>query len=98
MENINITPIIEALIGLLSIVITSFVIPWLKQKVAAEKLEKAKKWAKIAVEAAEQMYNESGKGEQKKEYVYNFLTTKGIVIDFDEVEALIESEVHKLAK
>lgn len=98
MENINLTPIIEAVITVIFLIITGFVIPWLKEKIAVEKLEKAKKWAKIAVEAAEQIYNESGKGEQKKEYVYNFLTAKGVVIDFDEVEALIESEVHKLTK
>ena len=53
MENINLTPIIEAFIAVLSLVVTTFLIPWLKEKVAIEKLEKTKKWVAIAVEAAE---------------------------------------------
>ena len=98
MENINLTPVIEAFIAVLSLVVTTFLIPWLKEKVAIEKLEKTKKWVAIAVEAAEQIYNESGMGKKKKEYVHGFLSEKGIAIDFNEIEALIESEVHKLTK
>ena len=89
------TAIIELIITLLSAVMTAFIIPVLKQKLSAEKADRLRFWVKTAVGAAEQLYG--GKtGEQKKKYVVNFLLSKGIVFDVDEVSALIESEVYKL--
>ena len=35
-------------------------------------------------------------GEVKKEYVLEFLKKRGITMDIDSVDALIESEVYKL--
>ena len=98
MENtFDLTSIIEIVIALLSALVTTFLIPYLRKKVSAEKLEETKKWINIAVNAAEQLYG--GKtGKQKKEYVVNFLLSKGIVVDVDEVTALIESEVYKLTQ
>ena len=95
MENIDITPIIEALIGLVSLIITGFLIPYLKQKLSNEKRERLLFWIDVAVKSAEQLYG-SKTGKQKKEYVVAFLLSKGIVADIDEVTALIESEVYKL--
>ncbi len=99
MKNIDLTPVIEALITLISAVITLFVIPkvtqCLKERLSAEQRESLKEWVKIAVAAAEQLYG-SKTGQQKKEYVISFLLSKGIVVDVDEVTALIESEVYKL--
>ena len=37
---IDLTPIMEAIIALVAAVITAFVIPWLKGKIDADKLEK----------------------------------------------------------
>lgn len=94
-EPINITPIIEVIIAFLSAIITGMFIPWLKEKISAEKNEKLKFWIGTAVKAAEQIYK--GKtGQQKKDYVISFLLSKGIVFDVDEVNALIESEVFKI--
>lgn len=91
------TAIIELIITLLSAVMTAFIIPVLKQKLSAEKTDRLRFWVKTAVSAAEQLYG--GKtGEQKKKYVVNFLLSKGIVFDVDEVSALIESEVYKLTR
>ncbi|MGN1444149.1 MAG: phage holin, LLH family [Acutalibacteraceae bacterium] len=89
------TNIIEIIISLLSAVITAFLIPVLKQRLSAEKTEKLKFWVKTAVSAAEQIYGGKS-GNEKKKYVVNFLLSKGIVFDVDEVSALIESEVYKL--
>ena len=50
----------------------------------------------MAVIAPEQYFG-SKPGGRKKEYVVNFLTTKGIAFDAEEVEALIEAEVYKLS-
>lgn len=95
MKSIDITPIIEALIGLVSLIITGFLIPYLKQKLSNEKREKLRSWVSIAVAAAEQlMKNKSGI--EKKEYVVSFLLSKGLVFDIDEVTAMIECEVYKL--
>lgn len=99
MKNINLTPIIEALITLISAIVTLFVLPkltqCLKEKLTAEQQSTLREWVKIAVTAAEQLYG-SKTGQQKKEYVVSFLLAKGIVVDIDEVTALIESEVYKL--
>lgn len=90
------TGIIEIVISLISAVITAFVIPLLKQKLSECKQEKLKFWVQTAVAAAEQIYG-SKTGQQKKNYVVSFLLSKGIVVDVDEVAALIESEVYKLS-
>ncbi len=99
MKNIDLTPVIQALITLISAFITLFILPkltlYLKKKLSAEQLSVLREWVKIAVSAAEQLYG-SKTGQQKKEYVVSFLLSKGIVIDIDEVTALIESEVYKL--
>lgn len=89
------TPLIQAVITLISLVITGFIVPLLKRKLSNEKLDELKKWVSIAVKAAEQLY-ESKTGQQKKEFVVAFLLSKGIVFDVDEVNALIEAEVYKL--
>lgn len=93
--NFDFTDIFEGIIMLLSAVITTFLIPMLKQKLSNDKRDKLIFWVKTAVKAAEQIYG-SKTGQQKKDYVVAFLLSKGIVIDIDEVTALIESEVYKL--
>ncbi len=97
MNNIDYTELIQAIIALVSVLITTFLIPLLKRKLSSEKLEELKKWVGIAVAAAEQLYG-SKTGQQKKEYAVAFLLSKGIVFDVDEVNALIEAEVYKLTK
>ncbi len=91
----DITPVLEVLVALFCAVLTSFVIPLVKERLSAEKYERLKAAVKVAVEAAEQLFG-SKTGQQKKEYVVSTLLAKGIVCDVDEVTALIESEVYKL--
>ena len=93
--NIDFTDIFEGIIMLLSAVITTFLIPMLRQKLSDDKRDKLIFWVRTAVKAAEQIYG-SKTGQHKKDYVVAFLLSKGIVIDIDEVTALIESEVYKL--
>lgn len=92
---VDFTELFEIIISILSVIASCFIIPWLKEKLSAEKLKTLVKWVKIAVEAAEQLYG-SGKGQEKKEYVISFLLSKGIVFDANEVEAIIESAVLQL--
>ena len=91
------TPVIELLVAVLSAVVTVLVIPMLKQKLSKEKYEALETWVSVAVRAAEQIYG-SKTGQQKKDYVLSFLLSKGIVFDTEEVVAMIESEVYKLAQ
>lgn len=93
---IDLTPIMEAIIALDVAVITAFVIPWLKGKIDADKLEQIKLWVTVAVEAAEQLYNGTGRGEEKKAYVVKFLQEKGFTIDPDSLDKLIEAAVFNL--
>ena len=95
MENFNFTPIFEAIITIVSLVLTGIVIPYIRQRIGEEKTENLKRWVSVGVKAAEQIYD-SKAGQQKKEYVVSFLLSKGIVVDVDEVAALIEAEVYKL--
>lgn len=95
MENFDFTPIFEAIITIVSLVLTGIVIPYIKQRIGEEKTENLKKWVSVGVKAAEQIYG-SKTGRQKKEYVVSFLLSKGIVFNVDEVEAMIEAEVYKL--
>ena len=93
--NFDVTEIVECVVLLVSAVITTFVIPVLRQRLSDDKRKKLLFWIETAVNAAEQIYG-SKTGQQKKEYVVSFLLSKGIVADIDEVTALIESEVYKL--
>ena len=95
MENFNFTPIFEAIITIVSLVLTGIVIPYIRQRIGEEKAENLKKWVSVGVKAAEQIYGSKTR-QQKKEYVVSFLLSKGIVFDVDEVAALIEAEVYKL--
>ena len=93
---IDLTPIVNALITLLGLLLTTFLIPWIKVKVSAEKLEQVKKWTAVGVKAAEMIYKESGMGEAKKNYVRKFLESKGYKLDIDAVDALIEATVREM--
>ena len=91
----DITAILEIALTLISAIITTLVIPVIKERLSETQREKLRFWTDIAVKAAEQLYG-SKTGQQKKEYVVSFLLSKGIVFDVDEVTALIESSVYKL--
>lgn len=90
---IDITPIVEGIITVAILVITTFVIPWIKGKVDAQKWDKAMDLVLIAVNAAEQIYRESGMGEKKKAYVLAFLNSKGLTLDAETIDAMIEAAV-----
>lgn len=94
----DMTKIIEAIITLLVALITAFVIPYIKAKLSADELAEIIKWVKIAVEAAEMIYKESGMGKEKKKFVETFLTEHGIKVDIEQLDALIESAVLELKK
>ncbi len=93
---IDLTEIIVAVLTLIAGLVARYVIPYLKERYSTEQLEKMKLWAKVAVEAAEMLYVGSGKGEEKKKYVLDFLSSKGFSVDVETLENLIESAVLEL--
>lgn len=93
----DITFVIEALIALVSAIITAFVVPYIKSRTTAAQQEQLQGWVKIAVAAAEQIYTGSGRGSEKKAYVVEWLTERGLTVDTDKVDALIESAVYDLS-
>ena len=92
---LDITAILQALITLVALLISAFVIPWLRKKIGAEKMSEFLKWVDIAVRAAEQLYD-SAMTVEKKQYVLSFLDSKGVKFTAAEVDAAIEAAVIKL--
>ena len=73
MTNINITPIIELVITLLSTIITVMVIPWIKSKIDSNHWQTLKDWAKVGVKAAEVLSKATKLGKDKLAYVTKYL-------------------------
>lgn len=92
--------IILALIPVIGAILTTYIIPLIKEKIGTEKLAKYEYWASMAVNAAEMIFKEAGMGESKKEYVTNFLNEifnkNKVVITEEQIEILIESAVNEL--
>ena len=89
------TQIISAVIALISALVSAFLIPWLKTKIDANKLQTIKTYVEIGVKAAEQLYAATD-GEEKKAYVINFLAEHGIRFDVSTIDQLIEAAVLQL--
>lgn len=94
---IDLTPVLEALVSLVVVIITCVIVPYIRKKTSQETFDEIREWVKIAVLAAEQIYTGSGRGTEKKAYVVDFLKSKGFTIDSASVDALIESYVKELA-
>lgn len=91
MENaitIDLTPILQLVIMLLSALITAFVIPWIKSKASAQQLEALASVTRTAVFAAEQVYG-SGWGREKLRYAEEYIRKKGYTVDVDLIEATV---------
>lgn len=86
--HIDITPILQALIGLLSALITLKLIPWLTVRTSAQNLEAQKALIKTLVFAAEQLFSAQC-GAEKIEYVKNELQMRGFTVDLSAIEAAV---------
>lgn len=93
---VDLTQIIVAILTLVISAVSAFLIPYIKTKVSAEQFATIKLWVQVAVQAAEMLYVGSGRGEEKKQYVIEFLKSKGFTLNAEEIENLIESAVLEL--
>lgn len=80
--------IIKIIIPLLCTVLTVYIIPFLKEKRIYSSVV-------IAVQAAEQIYKESGMGQEKFAYVKEWVQAKFNISDED-LKNIIESAVYEL--
>lgn len=101
MDKMNITPILELAVKLIFTLITISLIPKIKKLFATKFSESDQKklirWAEIAVQAAEEAAR-SGLIDKKAKYQYakDFLEKRGVTLDVDTMQALIDSTVWEL--
>ena len=89
--------IILALIGLLGTAITAIVVPLIKAKYDAEKRAKVYEYIEIAVNAAEQILKvEDPTGQRRKEFVVDYLNSKGLKISLQDLNMMIEAAVNQM--
>lgn len=98
-ETLNI--IIKSTITLISVILSTFVVPWIKSKVEAEKLSKIEEYTRLAVRCAEQIYTPE-EWKIKKQYVLAYISTKaeeiGIEVSSEDLENIIEGIVNEIKK
>ncbi len=91
--------IIKVVVMVAVLVLTRYLIPWLKAKIGADKLAVAEKWVKYAVLKAQQVLWEKN-GQDKKAYVTEFLKeiliAKNIALSDEQLDVLIEAAVKQM--
>lgn len=87
--------IVILLIPVIGAVITGFVVPYLKTKISATQMDEIVKWVTKSVQAAEVLFDMPKSGEEKREYVINFIdkmfNSKKEVITKDQIRVLLEA-------
>lgn len=91
--------IIKVAVMAVLLLITRYLIPMLKEKIGADKLAAAEKWARYAVLKAQQvLWSESG--QDRKAYVTEFLKEilleKNIALSDEQLDVLIEAAVKQM--
>lgn len=97
MANIDLTPIIEALVMLAAGLITYKLLPWIKARATTEQLVVVESVTRILVFAAEQIYG-AGKGDEKLDYVIKELEKRGFTADRAAIEAVVKANIEELHK
>lgn len=97
MNNELITVILKAVLAIISVVITTVIVPYVKERIGQDKYNKLVEYTKFAVRCAEQLYTPE-EWEQKKAYVSQYITEKatdlGIGLNEQDIDLLIEGVVN----
>ena len=92
---IDITEIVVAVLGLLGLIITTVLVPWIKSKITNEQWQMIVNYAYAGVQAAEIIFNAQGQGEAKFAWVADYIEQRcaehGIKIDTDTIKVVIEN-------
>ena len=87
----------ECILTVIILLVSAYVIPWLKTKINDEKLTELEKFCEQAVRSAEQLYTQQDR-KQKKQYVLNLINEKaeklGLGLNEAEIDAIIEGIVN----
>lgn len=91
--------VIKVVVMVAALIITRYLVPWLKEKIGAGKLAVAEKWARCAVLKAQQvLWDETGK--DRKAYVTEFLKeiliAENIALSDEQLDVLIEAAVKQM--
>ena len=89
MQNIDLTPIIQAVIALVAAIVSYRLIPWIKAKTTLEQRAYFEAVVSTLVFAAEKLYG-AGRGDEKLEYVKRELEARGFTFDRAAIEAAIQ--------
>lgn len=98
--NENLFNVILTGIPVIGAIITYFIVPFIKSSISEKQLAQYKEWTVLAVKCAELVFKESGRGEDKKTYVVNFLNDmfnkNKVVITEEQINILIEAAVKEM--
>lgn len=89
---IDLTPIVQAVLVVLSALITHRLIPWIKARTTAQQQSNLLAAVNTFVYGAEQFFG-AGNGQQKLDYVQQALKSAGYNVDAQEVMATVEAMV-----
>lgn len=92
---IDLTPFLQALIALLASLVTYKLVPWIKSKVTQQQFENLNAAARVAVYAAEQIFN-NGDNAKKLDYAVQRVTSAGFDLNADVIRAAVEQAVYEL--
>lgn len=88
--------ILKMVVMLAVIVVTRYLVPWIKAKIGAEQFEEAKTWVNAAVLMAQQVYAAKPGPERKAivvDLIRGMLIKKNIDISAEQLDTLIEAAV-----
>lgn len=81
------------------LVVTRYLIPWLKEKIGADKLSQIEKWANYAVKMAQQVYG-AKPGKDRKvivtEFLMGILAAKNMALSDEQLDVLVEAAVKQM--
>lgn len=91
---IDMTQVVIAVVGLMSVVLTAVIVPLIKSKLTADQWENLKNYAVAAVQAAEILFG-AGHGKEKLDYAMKYIEKEcaahGIKVDTDSVRVAVEN-------
>lgn len=91
--------VIKLVVMVAALVVARYLVPWIKDKIGADKLAQIEKWTKYAVEMAQQVHW-TETGEDKKaivtEFLREILTAKNIALSDEQLDVLIEAAVKEM--
>lgn len=94
--------ILKLVVSVSFALITAYLIPLIKNKIASDKYKDLVDTIKVGVSAAEQVFKESGMGRVKKEdviiFVNGWMSEHGITISEKQLSQLIEAAVFEMNK